>query len=133
MQVAQDAVNGTYGAIWPHLKLEDTGNATFTLMEPGPFTEMIASACAIAQLELPASAAGLVGWDVRERRFTSCWPKRELNETSANSGSVAGGLDSPDTRDRSTQHDLASYWPTPSGLRSPVSRQCRVVRLGSGG
>ena len=39
MQLAQDAVNGTYGAIWPHVKHEDTGNAAFfTQMEPGPFT-----------------------------------------------------------------------------------------------
>jgi hypothetical protein len=53
MQLAKDAANGTYATVGLHLKHEDADHSAFyTQVEPGAFTEMIASACVIAQLGL---------------------------------------------------------------------------------
>ena len=86
MRLARSAVNGTYGAIWPHLKQQDAEHAAFyTQVDPGPFTEMVASACVIAQLELLKRGARLFGWTVDESKVDDLLDAaRELNEVSAN-------------------------------------------------
>jgi hypothetical protein len=99
IRFASGAVDGTYTAIGPHLKQEDAGHVSFyTQVEPAPFTEMIASACVIAQLELLKSAAYVLGWASNEHEIRRLLAEaRELNEASANpearpEGSLATGL-----------------------------------------
>jgi hypothetical protein len=89
MRLALSVINGTYAAIWPHLKQQDADHAAFcTQVDPGPLTEMIASACVIAQLELLKNAAKLFGWTIDEHKINDLLVKaRDLNEVSANSGS----------------------------------------------
>jgi len=91
MRLAHSAVNGTYGAIWPHLKQQDAEHAAFyTQVDPGPFTEMIASACVITQLELLKRGAKLFGWTIDEPTINDLLDEaRELNEVSANPESNA--------------------------------------------
>ncbi len=91
MRLARSAVNGTYAAIWPHLKQQDAEHAVFyTQVDPGPFTEMIASACVIAQLELLKHGAKLFGWTIDEPKINDLLDAaRELNEVSANPESNA--------------------------------------------
>jgi hypothetical protein len=97
MQLARGVVDGTYAAIWPHLQHGDADHAAFyTQVEPGPFTEMIASACVIAQLELLKSAANLLSWAIDEQKIHRLLAEaRELNEASANPESQPGGPEAP--------------------------------------
>jgi len=110
MQLARGAVDGTCAAIWPHLKHQDADHAAFyTQVEPGPFTEMIASACVIAQLELLKSAAKLLSWAIAEQEIHGLLAEaRELNEASANPESQPGEPEAPSLRDLPVQHDLDS-------------------------
>lgn len=86
MQFADSAVNGTYAATWPHLKHEGVDHLTFyTQVEPGSFTELIASACVIAQLQLLNSAAQLFKLTINQKEIDALLVEaRELNEASAN-------------------------------------------------
>jgi hypothetical protein len=86
MRLANSVVNGTYGATWPHLKQHDGDHAGFyTQVDPGPFTEMIASACVIAQLELLKHAAKLFGCTLDVQAINDLLNEaRELNEVSSN-------------------------------------------------
>jgi hypothetical protein len=97
MRLASGVVNNTLTATWPHLRHEDADHAVFsTQVEPGPFTEMIASACVIAQLELLRSGAKLFGWDIDQQEVTILLDEaRELNEASADSGNATGKSDPP--------------------------------------
>ena len=74
-----------YAATWPHLKHHDDDHAAFyTQVDPGPFTEMIASACVIAQLELLKSAAKYSAGPLDEQKANELMTEaRELNEASA--------------------------------------------------
>jgi len=93
MQLALAVINGTYAAIWPHLKQQDPDHtAFFTQIEPGPVTEMIASACVIAQVELLKSAAKLFGWTINKEEIDDLLEQaRELNDVSfANLQSAPG-------------------------------------------
>jgi len=91
MQLAQNAVNGTYGAVALHVERPDDEHVGFhTRLEPGPLIEMVASACIITQLELLRRAGKLLGWCIDETKIDDLLKKaRELNERSANpDGSV---------------------------------------------
>lgn len=101
MQLATGVIDGTYAALSPHLQHENADHAAFyTQVEPGPFTEMIASACVITQLELLESAAKLLSWAINEQEIHGLLAEaRELNETSANPGSQPGELEGPNLRD----------------------------------
>src|ERR1035437_3736976 len=83
MALAQGVVDGTYGTIGLHVKLADDQRFGFnTHLEPGHFTEMVASACVIAQLELLKLAAKLFGWTIDESQLDALLrDARELNET----------------------------------------------------
>ena len=87
MRLAKGVINGTFAAIWPHLRREDADHAGFnTQVEPGPFTEMIASACVIAQLELLRNGSSLYGWAIDQQKIGMLLDQaRELNEESARS------------------------------------------------
>ena len=86
MRLASSVINGTYAATWPHLKQHDDDHAGFyTQIDPGPFTELIASACVIAQLELLKNAAKIFGWPLDMQKSNDLLKEaRELNEASAN-------------------------------------------------
>ena len=89
MQFAKYAANGTYATTGLHLKHEDADHGAFyTQVEPSPFTEMIASACVIAQLDLLKSAAKVLSWAIDEQQVHKLLAEaRELNEASANPAS----------------------------------------------
>jgi hypothetical protein len=91
MALAQSVVDVTYGTIGLHVKLADDQHFGFnTHLEPGHFSEMVASACVIAQLELLKMAAKLFGWTIDESQLDALLrDARELNETSALGGNSA--------------------------------------------
>ncbi len=86
MRLAQSTVNGTYAAVGLHVKQSDAEHADFrTRLEPGPFTEMVASASVIAQLDLLKRGAKLLGWTVDEQKIDDLLEAaRGLNQASAN-------------------------------------------------
>lgn len=89
MQLAQSAVNGTYSAVAFHVERADDEHLGFhTRLEPGALTELVASACVIAQLELLKQAAKVLGWGIDETKLNDLLATaRELNEASARAGS----------------------------------------------
>ena len=91
MALAQSVIDVTYGTIGLHVKLADDQHFGFnTHLEPGHFSEMVASACVIAQLELLKMAAKLFGWTIDESQLDALLrDARELNETSALGGHSA--------------------------------------------
>jgi hypothetical protein len=97
MRLANNVIDGTFAATWPHLKQDDDDHAGFyTQVDPGPFTEMIASACVIAQLELLKNAAKLFGWTLDTQKINDLLKEaRELNEASANPENTADETNLP--------------------------------------
>jgi hypothetical protein len=97
MKLARSAVDGTYAAIGPHTRKPANKPLGFhTQLEPGPFTELIASACVIALLDLLRHAASVFGWTTDENSIDSLLQQaRALNETSA-SLQIAEGVTGPD-------------------------------------
>ncbi len=95
MRLAQSTVNGTYAAVGLHVKQSDAEHADFrTRLEPGPFTEMVASASVIAQLDLLKRGAKLLGWTVDEQKIDDLLEAaRGLNQASANQLMPAGSTD----------------------------------------
>ena len=95
MRLAQSTVNGTYAAVGLHVKRPDAEHADFhTRLEPGPFTEMVASACVIAQLDLLKRGAMLFGWTIDAQKIDDLLEEaRELNQASANQESPAVSTD----------------------------------------
>lgn len=100
MQLARGVVDGTYAATLPHLKHQDADHSAFyTQVEPGPFTELIASACVIAQLELLKSAARLLSWPIDQQEIHGLLVEaRELNEASVIFESQPGEPEVPNLR-----------------------------------
>ena len=87
MRLADNVINGSYAATWPHLKQHDDHTGFHTQVDPGPFTEMMASACVIAQLELLKNAAKIFGWPLDMHKADDLLQNaRELNEASASAG-----------------------------------------------
>lgn len=95
MRLANGAVNGTYTVAGLHVRRPDAEHVGFqTQLEPGPFTEMVASACVIAQLDLLKWGAKLFGWTIDENKVDKMLKEaRELNEASANPQSTAASTD----------------------------------------
>jgi len=93
MQLAESAISGTYATVGLHVKWPDAGHVGFhTRLEPGPFTEMVASACVIAQLELVKSGANLFDWTIDEGMIDGLLRQaRELNDASAGAVLAASG------------------------------------------
>jgi hypothetical protein len=87
MQMAQSAGDYGFGIIGLHISPIQASTVGFeTRKEPGPFTDLIASACVIAQLELLRHAAPIFGWTIdTETINTLITEAREMNETSARS------------------------------------------------
>jgi hypothetical protein len=86
MRMARHAVEGGYWTVGLHLRSGDgTDHLEFhTKLEPGPFTDLIVSACAIAQLELLKHAAAVFGWTIDIERIDALLTEaRKLNEASA--------------------------------------------------
>jgi hypothetical protein len=88
MHMARHAVEGGYWPAGLHVRPGNEANHVgfHTKLEPGPFTDLIASACVIAQLELVKQAAAVFGWTINIERIDALLTAaRELNEASANS------------------------------------------------
>jgi hypothetical protein len=88
MQIAGRAVDHSYGIVGLHMK--DAGHTNTVGFEtgqrPGPFTDLIASACVIAQLELLRRAAPIFGWTIDAEAISALIAEaKELNEASARS------------------------------------------------
>jgi hypothetical protein len=63
MTLAKSATGATYGTVGLHVKRTDDEHLGFhTKLEPGHFTDMVATACVLAQLDLLKRAANLFGW-----------------------------------------------------------------------
>ena len=86
MRLAQSAINSTYATVGLHVRWSDPEHVGFhTRLEPGSFTEMVASACVIAQLDMLKRGAKLFGWTINEQKVDDLLAEaRALNETSAN-------------------------------------------------
>lgn len=88
MQIARHADGNSFGIASLHLKPADpTSTVGFdTRMTPGPFTDLITSACVIAQLDLLESAAPVFGWTTDAESIIKLMTEaRELNERAAHS------------------------------------------------
>lgn len=85
MQMAQRAAGHSFGIVGLHMKPVNASTLGFeTGQGPGPFTDLIASACVIAQLELLRHAAQIFGWTIGTDTInTLITEARELNEASA--------------------------------------------------
>jgi hypothetical protein len=85
MQMAQRAAGHSFGIIGLHIKPVNASTVGFeTGQRPGPFTDLIASACVIAQLELLGHAAPIFGWTIDADTVNALITEaRELNESSA--------------------------------------------------
>lgn len=97
MRLANSVINGSYAATWPHLKQHDDDHVDFyTQVDPGPFTEMVASACVVAQLELLKNAAKIFGWPLDMQKVNDLLKEaQELNEASANTENGVSETDLP--------------------------------------
>jgi hypothetical protein len=85
MQMAQRATDHSLGIVGLHTRTLQGSTIGFeTVQRPGPFTDLIASACVILQLELLRYAAPIFGWTTDgETIGTLITEARELNEASA--------------------------------------------------
>jgi hypothetical protein len=85
MGLAQSLLTGTLGAAGLHLRTDSTQTASFDVrLSPGPVTEMVASACVIAELELLKHGAALFGWTIDLEQVESLLVEaRALNASGA--------------------------------------------------
>jgi hypothetical protein len=86
MLLAQRAVKGSYLTAGLHVKPGNSGDSAdfHTRLESGPLTDLIKSACAIAQLDLLQHAAPVFGWTVDTSTLENLLTEaRQLNEASA--------------------------------------------------
>src|SRR5205085_982304 len=85
MRFANSVADATYAAVGFHIKRMDAEHQGFHVtLDPGAFTDLVASACVIAQLDLLRRAARLFGWTTDEERIDGLLAEaRELNEASA--------------------------------------------------
>jgi hypothetical protein len=86
MQIARRAADHSYGIVGLHMKPADQTNTVGfeTGKRPGPFTDLIASACVIAQLELLRRAALIFDWTIdAEATSALIIEAKELNDKSA--------------------------------------------------
>jgi hypothetical protein len=84
----QRAINGSYLTAGLHVKPGNSSNSTdfHTRLESGPLTDLIKSACVIAQLALLQQAAPVFGWTVDTSTLENLLAEaRQLNEASAHS------------------------------------------------
>lgn len=88
MRLAQYVVDGGIGIVNLHVKPEEEANRVgfHTRVEPGPFTDLISSACVIAQLSLLRYAAPIFGWTTDAETIEAVLTEaRELNNMSVRS------------------------------------------------
>jgi hypothetical protein len=85
MQIASHIAENSYSAVGPHLQKTDSNHALFSIaIEPGPFTNLIASATAIAMLTTIKDAASVFGWMIDNEQFDKLIADaRSLNDASA--------------------------------------------------
>ena len=86
MELADRAVKGGFGIVGLHLKPGDEPNSVgfHVQLAAGPFTDLVASASVIAQLDLLKHAAPVFEWAVDSDRIEALLVEaREVNETSA--------------------------------------------------
>jgi hypothetical protein len=95
MRLAQSVADGRYAAVGLHIKWPDAEHIGFhTQLEPGHFTEMVATACVIAQLDLLKRGAKLFGWTIDEKKIDDLLEEaRSLNQASADAYSAAGSAE----------------------------------------
>jgi hypothetical protein len=78
MDLAHAISEVRYSAVGLHLKQADAEHWGFhTKLEPGPFTDLVASACVIAQLRLLQHAAEFFGWTMEEEKVNQLFTRAE--------------------------------------------------------
>jgi hypothetical protein len=88
MQMARHADGNSFGIAGFHLKPASPASifGFDTGITPGPFTDLITSACVIAQVELLENAAPVFGWTTDTETISKLKAEaRELNERAAHS------------------------------------------------
>lgn len=86
MQMAQLSIDSSYGMAGLHVRpVDKTGTIGFqTQLSPGPFTDLIASACVIAQLQLLKHAAPILSWSIDTQMIDEILVEaNQLNEQAA--------------------------------------------------
>ena len=85
MQMAKDSAGDSYSIASLHVRPADGSTVGFdTTLRPGPVTDLISSACVIAQLELLKHAASIFGWVTDNQLIDDLLAEaKEMNETSA--------------------------------------------------
>ena len=86
--MARRSIEGSYGMVGLHVRPVDGANTVGfdTRLKPGRFTDLITSACVIAQLELLKHAAPIFGWTINTEMIDALLTEaKELNEASARS------------------------------------------------
>jgi hypothetical protein len=85
MQLAQAMAMSGLGAAGLHVSYGGVDQADFrTRLQPGPLTDLVMSACVIAQLNLLRHAAPVFGWMVSQERIDALLAEAAgINETSA--------------------------------------------------
>lgn len=85
MRLAESVINATYAPIGFHIDWSVPETAGFhTQVKRGPFTEMVGSACVIAQADLVMRAAKLFNWKLDQQSVEALLAEaRTLNEAAA--------------------------------------------------
>ena len=67
-RLAETASQGGYGIVGLHIQVGTEQHGFHTKRQPDSFTDMVTSACVMAQLELLKRAASVFGWDLDAAR-----------------------------------------------------------------
>jgi hypothetical protein len=88
MGFAKHAVDGGYETIALHMKVIDETHSEFSVKtDPNTFTDLIASACVIAQATLLRNAAAVLGWTLDEAKIDQL-----ISEASAINDAAAAAI-----------------------------------------
>ena len=85
MRLAKEALDTAYGLIQFHLRRTESGESGFHVaLEPGPLTDLIASAAVIVELEVLRDTAALLGWTLDDSKIEELLTDaRAANEAAA--------------------------------------------------
>jgi hypothetical protein len=97
MRLAESASDGGYGIVGLHLQTGPEQPGFHTKRQPDSFTDMIASACVIAQLDLLKRAAILFDWSLNATRADELLAKAiTINDAAARGETSTANVGQPD-------------------------------------
>ena len=88
MRLAENASEGSYGTVGLHIQVGAEQPGFHTKRQPDSFTDMITTACVMAQLDLLKRAAGLFNWSIDITRIDELIAKATAINNSAAQGEL---------------------------------------------